>query len=54
LEISTQGVHDNLKIVSGRISLTQSLASYINEKIDFVVKLRSERIEIHREMKEGK
>jgi hypothetical protein len=47
-------VSDNLNVDRGSRSLIQSLAISINEKRDMDVKLRSEILEIQREMKEEK
>jgi hypothetical protein len=46
--------YDNSNVVSGRMLLTQLLICHINEKKDLIVKLRSERLKIQREMKEVK
>jgi hypothetical protein len=50
----SKSVRENTNLVSESLSLTQLLACSINEKRDTSVKLRTESLEIKREMKEEK
>jgi hypothetical protein len=52
--LDPRSVRDNPSDVSGSRLFTQSLASSFNEKRYYVMKLRSERSMIQREMKEEK
>jgi hypothetical protein len=49
-----RGVCENPSVVTGSGSLTKSLASFFNEKLDLAIKMRSERMDIQPKIKEGK